>query len=46
MPAMRERFATEGAEASGTSPDAFAAIIKNEVAKWARVIREAGIKPE
>lgn len=46
MPAMRERFATEGAEPSGTSPEAFAAIIKNEVAKWAKVIRAAGIKPE
>jgi tripartite-type tricarboxylate transporter receptor subunit TctC len=41
-----ERFAAEGAEGLGTEPDEFAAMIRREVVKWAKVIRQAGIKPE
>lgn len=41
-----ERFAAEGAEGVGMEPDAFAAMIRREVVKWAKVIREAGIKPD
>jgi len=44
--ASRERFLAEGAEALGTEPDEFAAMIRREVVKWAKVIRQAGIKPE
>jgi tripartite-type tricarboxylate transporter receptor subunit TctC len=46
MAATRERFAADGAEASEMEPDAFAAMIRREVVKWAKVIRAAGIKPE
>jgi len=44
--ASRERFLAEGAEALGTEPDEFAAMIRREVAKWARVIKQAGIRAE
>lgn len=43
---FRERLATLGAEATGGAPDNFAALVRNETAKWARVVRDAGIKPE
>lgn len=43
---MHERMAAQGAEPKGSSPEELAAIVKREVAKWAKVIREAGIQPE
>ncbi len=43
---MRDRLAHEGAEPVGNTPEEFAAVMKAESAKWAKVIREAGIKPE
>jgi tripartite-type tricarboxylate transporter receptor subunit TctC len=41
---VKQRFAELGFEAAGTSPEQFAAQIKDEVAKWGKVIREANIK--
>ena len=43
---MHERIGAQGAEPAGTSPEELAAIVKREVVKWAKVIREAGIQPE
>jgi tripartite-type tricarboxylate transporter receptor subunit TctC len=45
-PEMKERLAAEGAEASGTTPEEFARLIQTETEKWAKVIKQAGIKPE
>src|SRR5262245_23385898 len=44
--AFREKLAAQGFEPVGDSPEEFAAHIKSEIAKWGRVIREAGIRPE
>jgi tripartite-type tricarboxylate transporter receptor subunit TctC len=41
-PAVREWFATNGLEPVGDTPEELAAIIKAEVAKWARVIKASG----
>jgi len=38
---LRDRLASEGAEAIGSAPSAFAAFMKTEAAQWARVVREA-----
>lgn len=46
LPEVRERLAQEGTEVVAGSPEQFGALMKAETAKWARVIREAGIKPE
>ncbi len=46
MPDMLERLAADGAEVVDGAPDAFAAHLKSETEKWARVIKAAGIKPE
>jgi tripartite-type tricarboxylate transporter receptor subunit TctC len=45
-PEVKKIFANEGGEAVGNSPEAFAAIVKSETAKWAKVIKTAGIKIE
>jgi tripartite-type tricarboxylate transporter receptor subunit TctC len=43
---MKKRFADFGAVAAPTTPDGFNTIVKNEIAKWTRVIKAANIKPE
>jgi len=43
---MRERLAAEGAEPTPTSPEEFAALVREEIQFWRRIAREAGIKPE
>ncbi|MSP98851.1 MAG: tripartite tricarboxylate transporter substrate binding protein [Betaproteobacteria bacterium] len=45
-PVIRERFISDGAEAVGSTPEAFAAIIRADLGKWSKVIKDAGIKPE
>ena len=46
LPEMRERLLGLGADPVGNTPRAFAAFIKSEHDKWARVIREANIRAE
>ena len=43
---VKERFAADGGDAVGNSPEEFARYIRAETDKWARVARAAGIKPE
>jgi tripartite-type tricarboxylate transporter receptor subunit TctC len=45
-PDMREKFALIGLDVVGDAPDAFATIIRSDTLKWAKVIKEAGIKGE
>ena len=40
----RERQATEGVEVAGTTPAQFGDFLKRETAKWAQVIKTAGIR--
>ena len=42
----KKRFESEGGEAVQTSPEEFGRFIVSETAKWAKVVKEAGIKPE
>jgi tripartite-type tricarboxylate transporter receptor subunit TctC len=46
LPDLRAKLATLGMEGIGNSPDEFAAVIKSEIPKWAKVIKESGIKPD
>jgi tripartite-type tricarboxylate transporter receptor subunit TctC len=39
-------FEHEGADPVGNAPEQFAAILKSEIAKWIKVVKAAGIKPE
>ena len=43
---MRERLAELGYEPVGNRPDEFAGQLKTEIAKWAKLIRSAGIKAQ
>ncbi len=43
---LRERLLAEGSEPGGITPDAFAAHIRREIARWAGVVKLAGFKPE
>ena len=42
-PALAQRFAAVGLEPAGSTPEAFAAMIRSEMAKWRKVVREAKI---
>lgn len=43
-PDMKGRLAAEGLEAVGSTPDEFRVHLKQEVAKWAKVIKDANVK--
>jgi tripartite-type tricarboxylate transporter receptor subunit TctC len=43
---VKERLATMGAEGVGSSPEEFRAFVKAEISKWAKVVKEAGLKVE
>ena len=43
---VRERMEALGAEPAGNSPEEFARFIRDDQAKWSKLMREAGIKPE
>jgi tripartite-type tricarboxylate transporter receptor subunit TctC len=45
-PDVRERFAGAGIEPATSTPEQFAAYVKSETARYAKVIREAGISVE
>ena len=46
QPEVRERFAKLGAEPVGSTPEDFDALIKSEIAKWGKVVKEAGLKAD
>ena len=46
QPAMKERLVALGYEPVGNTPDEYAAQIRTEIPKWAKVIRSAGIRPQ
>ena len=45
-PEVREQMARQGLDPIGSTPAEFAAHLKREVARWARVVKEAGIKAD
>lgn len=46
LPEVKSIFVNEGAEPVGNKPEEFGAIIRNETAKWAKVIQAAGIRAD
>jgi tripartite-type tricarboxylate transporter receptor subunit TctC len=40
---VKERFATTDLEPKGSTPEQFGEFVRNEVAKWGKVIRESGM---
>jgi tripartite-type tricarboxylate transporter receptor subunit TctC len=45
-PEVREKFAQQGVDPASSAPEEFAQLIREEVTRWATVIRSAGIKLE
>ena len=46
LPDVKERLLAQGAEPIGSTPEQLAAILAADIAKYAKVIRESGYKPE
>jgi tripartite-type tricarboxylate transporter receptor subunit TctC len=46
MPDVTQRLAGDGVEAVGTTPEQFGAYLKQEVAKWGKVVRASGAKAD
>jgi tripartite-type tricarboxylate transporter receptor subunit TctC len=45
-PALLERFAVEGVDPVGDTPEHFAAYIKEEIVKWGKVVKDTGMRVE
>jgi tripartite-type tricarboxylate transporter receptor subunit TctC len=43
-PEMQQRFVAQGIDLQSSTPEQFAALIKSELVKWARVVKAAGAK--
>jgi tripartite-type tricarboxylate transporter receptor subunit TctC len=46
LPDVKEKMFGLGMDVAGGTPEEFSALVKSDIAKWARVIRDAGIKAE
>jgi tripartite-type tricarboxylate transporter receptor subunit TctC len=46
QPVVRERFAGMGVDIVGSTPAEFAALIKEDFARWTRVVQATGVKPD
>jgi tripartite-type tricarboxylate transporter receptor subunit TctC len=45
-PQLKQRYATEGAEAVPTTPQQFTKYVHDEVTRWRQVVKDAGLKLE
>ena len=46
LPDVSERLLTQGLEPTSSTPEEFSAYIRSEMAKWAKVVKASGAKPE
>lgn len=46
LPDVRERLGAEAYELPADTPEQFAGLIRAELVKWARVVKETGVRPE
>jgi tripartite-type tricarboxylate transporter receptor subunit TctC len=46
VPEMRDRFIAQGADPVGSTPDEFAAYMRAETAKWARLVKTSGARAD
>ncbi len=46
LPAIQEKLAAQGVDPVGSTPQELAVFWKAEIAKWARVVKSAGVRPE
>ena len=46
QPDVRDKLLGQGLDPVGGTPEQFAAYIKSEIAKWAKVVRASGAKAD
>jgi len=46
MPDVQERMHAIGLDPAGGTPDEFAAFVKTDIARWAKVIKQSGVRAE
>ena len=46
QPATRDQLAAQGLDVDARSADQFGRIVRDDIARWGKIIRDAGIKPE
>jgi tripartite-type tricarboxylate transporter receptor subunit TctC len=46
LPEVKEKFSAQGVDVVGSTPQQFAAHLKDQSAKWAKVVKDAGVTPE
>jgi tripartite-type tricarboxylate transporter receptor subunit TctC len=45
-PSVREALAKDGIEATASTPEALATFLNGEIAKWGKMVRDSGARPE
>ena len=43
---MKEALVNQGAEPAGDTPEDFAAVVRADLAKWAKAVKDTGAKPD
>jgi tripartite-type tricarboxylate transporter receptor subunit TctC len=46
LPDVRAKLEAAGIEIQGSTPQEYAALIKSDLVKWGKVVKDAGIQPE
>ena len=46
MPDVKEKLNTLGLDAAPGTPEALASLMQSETAKWSKVVKESGAKPD
>jgi len=46
LPDVQERMITLGLDAVGGTPEAFGRFVQEDIARWAKVIKESGVRVE
>jgi tripartite-type tricarboxylate transporter receptor subunit TctC len=46
LPEIRERLLSQGVEARSTTPDEFSRLLVSDIARWAVVVKRAGLRTE